>query len=101
MYDVTFWFAVAVNVHALHVPTLGSVGSALLLVATMILYPVFPLTFVQEKVGVVDWFVAPLDGDSSVGAGRLLELFWVVKLNTLDQLPYAELVVGVRACTSQ
>ena len=62
---------------------LGSVGSVLLLVATVTQYFVAPLTLVQLRVGVVETLVAPLPGavnvggDSSVGPP-------VVKLKILE-----------------
>ena len=44
-----------------------AVGKAPELLAATIWYDEAPDTAVQLNVGVVDWFVAPLDGDSSVG----------------------------------
>ena len=49
---------------------LGSVGSVLLLVATVTQYFVAPLTLVQLKVGVVETPVAPFDGADNDGGAK-------------------------------
>ena len=65
-------------------------------VDTWTLYVAAPVTVLQLRISEVSWFVAPFEGEASIGAAGTAMI--VVKLHTLDHMPVPPAFV---ALTSQ